>query len=251
MTSLDRQLMALGLTNMQSRMYVTLLHIGEATASQLAKDTGINRVTAYTALTELEELSLVRHDDYEQIRLYQATEIENLEQLFMGRAKAAIQSYREAQSLLPDLKAVAHTHLRVPQTTYVEGQHAIKHYLSDIPATSELRALYLSDESHYELIKSFAKRAADAETRPQVIIPNSIKANLIVYLDHRVVPGRIAQFPATTMFFPDRTVMILQEGDVMQLFAIVDERIATQYLSAFTLNWRILSGHHLILPERG
>ncbi len=248
MSSFDRQLMQIGLTNMQARMYVSLLQVGEASASELGKVSGINRVTSYTTLSELEEMGLVTADDYNMVRVFKPTDVANLELVFMKRAKQAIQSYREAQSLILDLKKLAAGKLQVPKTVYLEGQAAAVKYLSALPESEVLLGAYVNRSEYYPLLKPLAKRAADANARPQVIIPNSVTADLLVYLDHRVVPGKIAQFPATMLFFPHISVSLLQL-DPMQLFSIEDERIAQQYYSVLTLNWRILSGHHLLVPH--
>lgn len=248
MSALDRQLQQAGLTNMQARMYIALLQLGQASASQLARLAKINRVTAYTTLNELEALNLVLSDDMELVRTYTPQPPENLEKIFMMRAKDAIASYRQVQSLLPDLAHVGRKTIAVPTTHYVEGKHAIQKYLTSVSQKHHLKGAYISHESHYDVLKPFAKRASEDQTRVLAIIPNVIKAQLLVYIDHRVVPSKIAHFPSTMLCFEDLSITLFQDEQFLQLFAIEDTRVATHMLHVFQLNWRILSGQHLLVP---
>ncbi len=248
--TLERQLIELGLTSMQARVYMSALRLGKVGAGEIAKASKVNRVTTYSALNELEELGLVAGDDYDMIRIYAPTELSNLEKVFMQKAKLAIATYRRVQQIIPDLKAAAHHNISAPEYKYLEGLGAVRQYLNRIPESDQMLAAYISNADHYELIKTIAKHAADQNVRPQVIIPNSVSANLIVYLDHRVVPAKIAQMPATTLMFQSRLVYILTDKGAYQLSALEDARIAQTAYSAFQLNWRILSGQHLILAEK-
>lgn len=249
MSSLDRQLMELGLTNMQARIYVTALRLGKVPASEIAKAAGVNRVTTYSTLDELENVGLMKPDDFDQIRVYAASDPEHLERLFMVKAKSAIQAYRHVQGLTPDLRSVTHRSVKAPHSYYGEGEKDVKTYLARIPEDQLLQAAYIADSSHYDLIKVLVRRAADHDVRPQTIISNSVNASLLAYLDHRVVPHKIAQVEATTLLFHDRTVYVMHDTDFLQLYAVEDARIARVALAAFILNWRILSGHHLIMAE--
>ncbi len=249
MLTLERQLIDLGLTSMQARVYVAALRLGKIGAGEIAKASKVNRVTTYSTLDELEELGLVKGDDYDMVRIYAPTDLSNLESVFMRKAKAAIATYHTVQKLIPDLKSAEHHTISAPQFKYIEGVSSARQYLNRIPEADIMQAAYISHNDHYELIKHLAKRAADQNVRPQVIIPNSVSANLIVYLDHRVVPGKIAQIGATVLMFQSRLVYLIQEDGFYQLAALEDERIAQVALSAFQLNWRILSGQHLIMAE--
>jgi sugar-specific transcriptional regulator TrmB len=237
-----------GLTSLQARVYVSALELGEAGATELAAKSGIKRVTVYTALNDLLEMNLITSDDFEAVRVYKPTPLENLDQHFMMRAKEAIQSYRLIQSLLPDLKQITKATFTDPTTTLIEGSVAVKQYIESVLPKELLHSAYINDQAHYELVKPLAKKAIDSEFRPKVIVPNSVNADLIVYLDHRVVPNKKVQFPATTLIFQHRVGTFLSENGMIQLYLQNDDRIAAQYQAIFDLEWRILSGEHLILP---
>lgn len=240
--------MTAGLTNMQARMYVSVLQLGEATASELGKHSGINRVTCYVTLNELLELHLINEDEYDLVKKFRPTGLQYLDTVFMKRAKTAIHSYRQVQALIPELSKIAHRSIAVPKTSFHEGSRAVEAYLDGLEMNYLLGA-YLLREDHYELIRGLVKRAADANIRPRVLVPSGLKVNLLVYLDHRVIPDKTAHFPSTTLLFEDRMVSILNDDDMVQLFVVEDMRISKQYLDLFELTWRVLSGQRILIPQ--
>lgn len=246
MKSLVGQLIKAGLTPIQSRTYVSLLQLGSAGASEIAKKAEVNRVTCYTALEDLKEMDLVKMDETDAIRTYYAKTADNLEKHFMQRAQNAIQSFRHVQALVPDLNQIANKEITNPETVYLEGKVSIDGYLDALPDTLLLKAVFVSQHSHYELFRSVLKRAADHDFRPRAIVPNSVKASLLVYLDHRVVPAKIAQFPCTSLVFDDRVLIIFDTNEILQVLVVQDDRVSRHYLMTFDLLWRILSGEHLV-----
>lgn len=233
---------------MQARMYVSVLQLGEATASELGKHSGINRVTCYMTLNELLDMHLVVQDEFDLVKKFHPSGLEYLDTVFMKRAKTAIHAYRSVQALIPELSKIAHRSITIPNTSFHEGVRAVEAYL-DALSTNYLIGAYLAREDHYELIRGLVKRAADANIRPRVLVPSSLKVNLLVYLDHRVIPDKTTHFPTTTLLFADRMISVLNDNDMVQLFAIEDPRISKQYLDLFDLTWRVLSGQRILIPQ--
>ncbi len=236
------------MTPLQARTYVSLLELGSASAGELSRKSEINRVTSYTALDELEQMKLIQADDYDAVRTYRPTSLDNLEKVFINRAKTAIAAYRHVQALLPDLQQLMKNPITDPATRYLEGSAAVARYFEKELKNADVLAIYLSDAEHYGIITPLVKRASEQEQRPRAIIPASVQASLLTYLDHRVVPAKIAQFPATTIISPDRVIIVLGKAQYPQTYVLLDERIAGYYRSMFDLNWRILSGEHMVIP---
>ncbi len=249
MTSIVDQLIEAGFTPLQARVYVGLLSLGEATAGEIAKVSEVNRVTSYTTLNELTEMGLVIAHNSDAVRTFRTGPLQNLESLFMHKAKNASETYRNVQSLIPDLTKIAENPLPEPKVDYIEGQKKILQYLSRDMKNDVVASVYIAEEGHYEIIKSLVKRAADADFRPKAIIPNSLKASLLVYLDHRVIPAKIAHFVSTTIITDTKVVILMDDSAVWQILALEDTRIVQFYQSMFDLSWRIISGEHMIVTH--
>ena len=242
------QLMEAGLTALQSRVYTSIVELGSATAAEIATRSKINRVTSYTALKELEEMKLISVNERDAVKIYRIDEFENLSIEFMKRAKKAIKAYQIIQTLVPDIKRMNFHQSADPDIHYYEGNNAVEFVISKL-AKEPTEMLYISAQEHYHLLKSILHKAIGESERPRVRIPNSIKAEMLVYLDHRVVPAKIAHFPASTVIFKDKYITLYSDKEFPQAYLTEDERLTVQQRSIFELNWRILSGEHIIVPK--
>lgn len=242
------KLMEAGLTALQSKVYASIVELGAATAGEIASKSKINRVTSYTALHELEEMALITVNERDAVKVYQINDFNNLANEFMGRAKKAIKSYQIVQSLIPDLRKMNFHQSTDPDIKYYEGSNAVGFLLKKL-SKDNIDALYISAQGHYSLLKPVINKSIGEDKRPKVIIPNSVRAELIVYLDHRVVPAKIAHFPASTLIFDDKYVTLYGDEHFPQAYLTEDKRLTSQQKSIFELNWRILSGEHLIIPK--
>lgn len=242
------KLLEAGLTALQSRVYTSIVELGTGTAAEIATRSKINRVTSYTALKELEEMGLISVDEKDAVKIYQISEFDNLSIEFMKRAKKAIKAYRIIKSLVPDLKKLNYHKSSDPNINYYEGNNAVEFIINKL-AKEPIEMLYISAQEHYNLLKPILNKSIGEDARPRVIIPNSIKAEMLVYLDHRVVPAKIAHFPASMIIFKDKYITFYSDNDFPQAYMTEDERLTEQQRSIFELNWRILSGEHIIVPK--
>ncbi len=249
MRDIAKQLVECGLSSLQARVYVALLQLGDSQASEIAKAAAVNRVTCYTALEELQQLKLVIVDEKDVIKEFRVLPLHHLEDLFIERAKQATAAYRHIQALIPDLQKLAKHEIADPHTVYREGEVAVRRYIKDELFGAHVEAMYVSNSRHYDLIKELVKRNMDYGMRPRVISPHSVMPSLLTYLDHRVVPSRIAQFPTTTLIFHDRVAILLEDNNFLQIFVMVDKRIQEHYKAHFELQWKMLSGSHIVIPK--
>ncbi len=234
------------MTPVQARAFLSVLQLGRAGASNIAEHSKIKRVTCYAALQELIDLGLVESDNSEAVRTFSAKPLDNFEGFFMGRAQLAITSYRKIQSLIPDLKLLTNNIIDHPQIDYLDGREVITTYISGIPEEVDICSIFVSHHGHYELFNELLKRAAVKNYRPRAIVPNSIKMNLLTYLDHRVVPARIAHFPSTSIVLKDRVIIVFESKEFMQAVVMCDLKMCDHYQMLFDMTWRMLSGEHLV-----
>jgi len=246
MKSLVNALIECGLSPTQSRAYLSVLQLGSASASQIAEHSKVKRVTCYAALQDLINIDLVSSDDGDAVRMFSAKPLSQLETHFMSRAQNAINAYRRIQALIPDLKLLANKTIEHPEVEYLDGKEIIQNYLNTLPKENSIGCIFVSQHGHYELFLELLKRAAEQNIRPRAIVPNSIKMNLLTYLDHRVVPARIAHFPSTTLIMKDRVIIVFDDGNFLQAVVMCDKNMVDHYQMLFDLNWRMLSGEHLI-----
>jgi len=109
----------LGLTEKESKVYLALLQSGQSTAYQIAKRSGLKKPTTYVILDGLIERGAVRKIMKPKAMQYEATDPVDL--FVVARSRV-----QQAESALPELRALAKSDNKIVQATYYEGLQGIK-----------------------------------------------------------------------------------------------------------------------------
>ena len=109
----------LGLNEKESKIYLSLLRSGNSPASLVAKNAGINRVTAYGILEVLEKKGLVQSAHRQGMQHFTALHPD----LLVENAK---QRTEMLEKVLPDLKSLMQHHDFRPSMRFFEGISGIK-----------------------------------------------------------------------------------------------------------------------------
>ncbi len=136
----------IGLDGKQIEIYLALLSLHSAKASDIAKAAGQSRSHAYVILRTLEEMGLVSEIDEQSITRFIAEPPERL----LGYLKDRERESRELRTLvegaLPVLSALTGAFLGAPRVTVLKGMDGMKHVYRDI-LTQEFVGLYNAQTS--------------------------------------------------------------------------------------------------------
>ena len=111
---LQTAIQQLGFSQKEAAVYLAVLELGQATAYQIAKRSGLKKPTAYVILDRLIERSAVRKVAAQKHMQYNASDPV---ELFVD-ARSRIQ---QVESVLPALRAMSQQKAKVVQTSYFEG----------------------------------------------------------------------------------------------------------------------------------
>lgn len=125
-------LQAVGLDSKQSQLYLSGLQCGSAPASDYAKATGINRITAYNLLEEMVHKGLFTMVRKAKAKWYAPVAPEYV----------ALEARKNAEALeraLPELRSLQGAKYRKPRVRFFEGWEGIRHVYEDtLTAGTEL-----------------------------------------------------------------------------------------------------------------
>jgi sugar-specific transcriptional regulator TrmB len=123
---------SVGLDSRQANLYLTGLELGSAPASEFAKKTKLNRITAYNVL----EL-LVKRGLFTAVKKERATWYSPVSPEFI-----ALEARKNADALsraLPELRSLRGSKQRSPTVRYFEGWEGVRHVYEDtLTADTEL-----------------------------------------------------------------------------------------------------------------
>ncbi|MBU4308782.1 MAG: hypothetical protein KJ566_03230, partial [Nanoarchaeota archaeon] len=111
---INKKLESLGLTRTESKLYLTLLQVGEATAVHLAKETSIHRRTIYDNLAILIRKGLVSYKLKNNIKYFEAINPTTFKG-FLDEKKNTL------NEILPTLINLFENKQQTPKITILEG----------------------------------------------------------------------------------------------------------------------------------
>lgn len=152
MNELELQLQKIGLSDKESRIYLSLLSTGPVTAREVANLANINRSTTYVILEALVKKGLVGSIDQNKIRKYSAVSPERLVSHIEEQVRDFTNMIGQVNSLLPQLKSIYTGVGPKPKIQYFEDSEGIKTVYEDtLNASETIRAFASIDNMHQAL----------------------------------------------------------------------------------------------------
>ena len=162
MANAKKVLEELGLSDKESRVYLSLLELGPSPVQKIAQKADVNRVTAYVNLEALSKLGLVSTVEKGKKTLFSAEPPEQLESL-IGKKEAELQrKKRELLDALPELKNIFRYAGERPVVKFYEGIEGLlavrEDYLRSV-RKNETTLGMMSLDTLFETFPSYEKDA--------------------------------------------------------------------------------------------
>ena len=139
-TILREKLREFGFSEKEAAVYLALMEIGSAIASDIAKKSKLNRSTTYVILDMLTKRGLVSMVDRDGIQLYHAAPPEQLVQYLQSMAKQYAGLADTAKNLLPEFKSARKESAPAPKFQLFQGSEGIRSVYEDTLASlAEIR----------------------------------------------------------------------------------------------------------------
>src|SRR3989344_182405 len=126
------ELVKLGLSQNEAKVYLALLSIGPVSAGKIATHANIKRPTTYLALERLVELGLAAEVTGNKEKLFKPEEPEKLSKLTKKLRRQAIAAELKLDELMPGLKAIQKSIVEPPKVKSYQGISGIKNILEEV-----------------------------------------------------------------------------------------------------------------------
>jgi len=124
-SQITEKLIALGLTDKESGVYLALIQGGEMTAEQLARLSKLNRSTAYVQIKSLQEDGLISTFKRGKKTYFAAESPNNLDRILDRRSQEIDQQRLEAKMLVPELLKIFGSTVERPAVRVFEGKEGL------------------------------------------------------------------------------------------------------------------------------
>lgn len=122
----EKELQNLGLSEKESKVYTTALELGPDTVQNIAKQSGINRATAYVQISSLKEKGLMSEFDKGKKTYFVAESPNRLNNLLAVVEKELSLKKSEANSVIPQLLSLFDGMGDRPKVRFFEGLEGAK-----------------------------------------------------------------------------------------------------------------------------
>ena len=146
MQQIEKKLEQIGLSDKESKMYLSALSLGKAQMSDLSKKSQMNRSTSYSVVNSLRDKGLLTIIIQKKRRFYVPADPEKLADIL----------YRKNELLdevLPILKGLSALPTQKPQISFFEGEDGlVKAFLQDLNSKGTILAMG-GEQTFHEIIK--------------------------------------------------------------------------------------------------
>ncbi len=240
----EETLKNIGLTETESRIYLMLLKLGEAAASEIVKRTGFYKPTVYAVLEKLERKGIVTHIIKEYKKLYSPVTPKRLLSVLEERKEDLVSLL---PSLLKDYESVK-SEKEINVMLGIEGLKTMYNEIlslnKDYDGIGPLKSFSVLQYRFIQYLKKFAK--TDIRFRFILIDMPDIKENLSKLSSPflsikerwkvRFIPKNYFS-PVAVNIYGDTVALIIWEDEPL-VISIKNKNVAKTFRNYFNLLWK-------------
>jgi len=233
--------MSLGLTGNETKIYLTLLKIGSATAGVITSRSGIHRRNVYDAVERLMKKGLVSSVIINNKKYFQAEEPERFISL-IDEKKSLLEEQRNiVKEIIPSLKPIQNQSLQTVK--FFKGKEGLKSVYEDILKTGKNYIGYGPGEQVEVIlggyIKHYVKKRLRKKLQARLIFEDSARGkwftkNKLLYVKY--LPDNYSSHAALRIY-GNKVALILFSEDEPLAIVIENKSIADGYRKYFEILW--------------
>ena len=233
MTSIKDSLERVGLSHNEVKVYLFLVDYGHSKAGRIAKETGIQRSSAYAAINSLTYKGLISYAKVGEVKFFQGTSPERLIE-FIKEKEDLI------KDLIPELTQRYKAAKKEGQVGLFKGIRGVKSVFKDIARERKNNYVFGSEGQFSEVMPEFAlqfdRLKKESNIRTKLIIRKGRKELDNKTTEYRYLSG-IKESTAVTNIYGNK-IAILIWTDEPEGIIIENEAAAKAYKSYFDFMWK-------------
>jgi sugar-specific transcriptional regulator TrmB len=161
--SLQNQLHKYGLSEKEAQAYISLLKLGTATITQLAKDTNISRTTIYDVAKALRDRGIVSSSTQNKVLFLEAAPPEKLIHILTEKQNII-------KDILPELKNLQTGIPVIPKTELFVGKEGVKTVYQTLLDTKKPLLAFSNTNAMLELLPYYAPRHIASRIKQKILL---------------------------------------------------------------------------------
>jgi len=235
MGDIKKTLQAFGLTENEAEVYLVLLKLGYATASEIASKTQIHRINIYDILERLQERGLVSFAISGKRKQYEAIDPKKILEIEEERKE-------NIKNIIPELLKQRELGKESQEATIYKDKNGIRNILEEITKSKSEILLFASGWgfSKYfpEYFDIWYGHLKANKVRMKTLMSEKQKnANIPNFGEYKFLPSGFT-FPSTTCVFENKILIIMWSEQPLGIL-IKGKAASLSYREYFNILWRL------------
>ena len=245
MLKLTQELIQLGLTSKEAKIYLSALELGYETVQNIAKKANINRPTAYVVLSSLQKKGIVSTFQKGKKKYFVAESPDKLINLLQKQRQDIKQKEQDFSKLLPEFKALYNLSKEKPTVRFFEGKEGLQAMREEFLKTTDkkIEAFYCIDDLQKVFTEKENNEFTERRTKKKIktmAIYTSIKGPIMrprALGKRRFIPFNKFPVTADITIYNDKVAIASLKGKLSGVI-IENKEIANTMRSLFYLAWQ-------------
>ena len=231
---MKEQLHEAGLTENESKLYVTLLELGPSNAGLISRKSGLHRRVVYDTVEMLIQKGLVGYIVKNNVKLFQCVHPRRLVELLEEKEQ-------KVESVMAHMVELFSKTKEKEETNFYTGRNGLKTVFEDQLATGKEILVLGASPLAYEMLEFyfhwFDKRRIERKIKTRVIFHTEVMKK-IPLADVRYLPQKYAS-PLAVNVYEKKVALILWNKEKPLAITIKNKEISEGYRKYFELLWDI------------
>ena len=226
-----------GLTENESKIYVSLLELGPSNAGLISRKSGLHRRVVYDTIERLIKKGLVGYIIKNNVRLFQASNPKRILEIIDERKN-------NIEDIMPRMLELYTKTREKEETNFYKGKNGLKTVMEDQLESSKEKEILIMGGSPiaYEILqfyfKWFDKRRVEKKIKTKIIFNKTDKKINIPYSEVKFLPDKYTS-PLAVNIYGDKVALILWSKENPLAIVIKNREISDGYRKHFNLMWKV------------
>jgi sugar-specific transcriptional regulator TrmB len=231
---MKEQLKQAGLTENESKIYISLLELGPSAAGQISRKSGLHRRVVYDTVEMLVQKGLIGYILKNNVKLFQASNPNRVLELIKEREEYI-------QGIMPKMMEMFSKTKEKEETNFYKGRDGLKTVFEDQLETGKEILVIGASPLAYEILqfyfKWFDKRRAENKIKTRIIFSSTGKGLKVPYSEIKYLPEKYSS-PLAVNIYGDKVALILWSRENPLAIVIKNREISEGYRKYFEFMWK-------------
>ena len=241
---IHKQLKQFGLSEIESTIYLLLVHLGDLPVSLIARKGHLKRTNLYNILEKLEKNGIINEYNKGNVRYFRACEPQKFIALQENKKKKIDENILQFQRVLPLLQSMKSPLARTPQVRFYKGEEEIERLLDETLSNYSFEA-YFNPAAAYAVFKEMIKKFLVIQKKKHIKIrelvaasketKNYVSAIQNPYHQWKILPKKYPFFSDNIIY--GNNIAFISYLDEPIGVVIESEDIVRTYRTVFNIMW--------------